>query len=182
MTRLQRISTTIALIAVLGAAGLITVPEAAAWGYGPPGYGYGPGYGPVYGYGPYGPGYGRGPYGPGPGYGRGYRGYGPPAAAFGPPPWAYGPGGPGGPGFQQGVPDSGNLFSEMDIAKMKQGLGVTPQQEPAWNALMEALRNLKPGENLTESPVVKKAYNDLLAVLSPPQRQKAEAFRESLIW
>ncbi|MBF0310271.1 MAG: hypothetical protein HQL56_12160 [Magnetococcales bacterium] len=137
-------------------------------GWGGPGWG-GPGWG---GYAPYG--YPYNPwYGPGYGYGYGHPGYG----------YGY-PGGWGSPyGYGAAfTPPPGAMLSPQQIQSLKAGLGVKPNQEAAWNDLVAAVRNLKPGESLSASKSVQKAYDTLLAQLDPEQKKKAESFKASIIW
>ncbi|MBF0622269.1 MAG: hypothetical protein HQL54_10135 [Magnetococcales bacterium] len=75
----------------------------------------------------------------------------------------------------------GSPFSHSDMMQMKQALGVRPDQEKAWNQLVQALAGVKSMADL-ESPSVQKAYHALHAVLDPRQQQMADSFKDSLIF
>lgn len=98
----------------LAAADLSAHPDGWGWG------GYGPGYGMGAGYGMHG-------YGMGPGYGMGYGVHG------------YGMGYGMGPGYGMGYgayPEA----AEDRLAGLKQELGITVKQEPAWQAFVKSAK------------------------------------------
>jgi hypothetical protein len=133
MTSIRRTLVGLATVAALAAGGAVYAaqPEApvgpGACPYGGPGMGYGPGAGYGRGQG-YGPGYGRGAMGPGPGYGRGMMGAGPGYGRGGPGAWGPGQGPGRGAGFSPAAMVDGRL------AALKTDLGITADQETAWQA------------------------------------------------
>ncbi|MEG3637758.1 hypothetical protein [Magnetococcus sp. PR-3] len=122
-----------------------------------------------------GPGYGY------PGYRYGYPGHGygyTPYAAY--PRYNYAPVMPFYPNF--GVNAPSQRFSAADVAQLKGKLGVRPNQESAWNALVEAAKGVAPNASLLKDPAVNKAYEGLMAVLDPRQQAMAENFKRSLLY
>ncbi len=141
------------------------------------------------------------PFGPGPGFGPG-AGYGPGAMMGG----GYGPGammgGGYGPGFGPGAMMGGGWNVEARLAAQKQALGITPEQETAWNAYAElatqqsqsmlarhqamwnstasssadriALHSAFMTQRAQELEGLSKAYADLYGVLSADQRAIAD--------
>ena len=173
----------------------------AAGGYGPgmmgdPGSGYGPGMmgGPGSGYGPGMMGGRGGGYGPGMMGGRS-GGYGP--GMMGGPGGGYGRGMMGGPGMMGGYG-----YTDQQVADIKSTLGITADQEDAWNAYIGAVRGREAmmqshwqamSSNAPMTPEQRLAFHQqgynqmqqlidarrhLFDVLNPQQRAKADSLIE----
>jgi hypothetical protein len=89
---------------------------------------------------------------------------------------------PGYPWPPAGAAASGPRIPPEQIQKLKEGLNVRPDQDPAWNKLVATIQGLSPTVGMNDSPEVQNAYQELMAVLDDNQRTKADDFRKTIIW
>ena len=179
MKRTTKIAIGIGTALSLGLAAALVSAHPYGMGMGG-GYGAGPGYGMGYGMHGYGPGYGQHGGGMGPGWGMGGDGMGP-----------------------RGMFNAYPATAEERLAGLKSDLGVTAEQEPAWQAFVEsvkardasrqawfaqmreartqgslpdrlALRDAMMKQHQAENEATTSALKELYAVLTPEQKVIAD--------